>query len=94
MTDEMMTLRALVEKAPEADILREMIGFAAQRLMEMEVGGVTGAARLPAAASQDGASMTKSSKPTLGSSRTLTKAMRYSSSDSAAAHIRRGACPD
>jgi putative transposase len=43
MTDEMMSLRTLLEKSSDTDLLREMIGFTAQRLMELEVGGRTGA---------------------------------------------------
>lgn len=43
MTDDMMNLQVLLEKSSDSDLLREMIGFAAQRLMELEVGGLTGA---------------------------------------------------
>jgi putative transposase len=43
MTKDMMDVRSLVEKNADADLLREMIGFAAaDRLMEMEVGSATG----------------------------------------------------
>src|ERR1700751_280536 len=44
MTDDMMALRSMLEKGTDADLLREMIGFAAHRLMELEVHGLTGAA--------------------------------------------------
>jgi putative transposase len=43
MTDEMMNLRTLLEKSSDADLLREMIGFTAQRLMDLEVESKTGA---------------------------------------------------
>ena len=42
--NDMMTLRALLEKSSDADVLREMISFTAERLMALEVEGLTGAA--------------------------------------------------
>ena len=43
MTDDRIALRELLEKSADADLLREMIGFAAERLMELEVQSLTGA---------------------------------------------------
>jgi len=43
MTIDRMTLKALVEKGSDDDLLREMIGFVANRMMDMEVEGLTGA---------------------------------------------------
>ena len=39
----MMSLRTLLEKSSDADLLRKMVGFAAQRQMELEAEGLTGA---------------------------------------------------
>ncbi|NNM88158.1 MAG: IS256 family transposase [Phycisphaerae bacterium] len=43
MTDPTMALRALLEKSSDAELLREMVGFTAQRLMELEAESLTGA---------------------------------------------------
>lgn len=43
MTEDTIALRALLEKGSDATFLREMIGFAAQRLMELETEGLCGA---------------------------------------------------
>ena len=44
MTDHEIALRELLAKGSDATFLREMIGFAAQRLMELETETLTGAA--------------------------------------------------
>lgn len=43
MTEDTMDLTALLAKSGDADFLRETIGYAAKRLMELEVGAQTGA---------------------------------------------------
>jgi transposase-like protein len=43
MTDDKIALRALLEKGSDTTFLREMIGFAAQRLMELESEALCGA---------------------------------------------------
>jgi putative transposase len=43
MTDERMALIELIEKSADADLVRDMLAFAAERLMAMEVDVLTGA---------------------------------------------------
>lgn len=45
MTNERMALLELVEKEADSDLVREMLAFAAGRIMEMEIEGCTGAAK-------------------------------------------------
>src|SRR5579863_4543947 len=44
MTDDKIALQDLLEKSSDASLLREMIGFAAQRLMALETDALCGAA--------------------------------------------------
>lgn len=43
MSELVMNLSSPVEKTPDADLLHDTIGFAGQRLMDMEVGAAAGA---------------------------------------------------
>ena len=43
MTEDKIALKALLEQASDADFLRDMIGFAAERMMALEVQALTGA---------------------------------------------------
>jgi transposase-like protein len=43
MTEDRIALQQLLEKTGDADLLREMLSFASQRLMELEVEGLCGA---------------------------------------------------
>ncbi len=55
MTNDRLTLMELVEKSADEDLVRDMLAYAAERLMEMEVEAATGApkgARTPARTTQ------------------------------------------
>ena len=63
MTEDMMNLRTFVEKTPDADLLREMIGFAAERGLQPSATPLPGtrssrnvgtAIGLPSSASRNG----------------------------------------
>jgi len=43
MTEDKIALKALLEQASDADFLRDIIGFAAERMMALEVEALTGA---------------------------------------------------
>ncbi len=43
MTNDRMALAELLEKGSDSDLLREMIGYVAQRLMDVDVAGLVGA---------------------------------------------------
>nr|WP_205769842.1 hypothetical protein [Microvirga sp. KLBC 81] len=43
MTEERMALIELIEKGADADLIRAMLAFAAERLMNLEVEALTGA---------------------------------------------------
>jgi putative transposase len=43
LTNNKIALQSLLEKSSDASLLREMIGFATQRLMELEVDTLCGA---------------------------------------------------
>jgi len=45
MTDDRMALIELVENSADADLVRDMLAFAAERLMEAEIEGAAGAAK-------------------------------------------------
>ena len=55
-------------RSSDAELLREMVGFAAQRVMELEVEGVTGAA-LGARSTERAQSPQRLSRPRLGDTR-------------------------
>jgi hypothetical protein len=44
MTDDKIALSSLLEKSYDVSFLREMIGFAAERLMQLETGAICNAA--------------------------------------------------
>ncbi len=62
-TNDMMTLRALLEKSSDSDLLREMIGFTVERLMALEVEARRTASGRRSASTSATATVTASGRP-------------------------------
>ena len=83
MTDDKIALRELLEKGSDATLLREMIGFAAQRLMALETDVLCGAAhgeRTTERINQRNGRNTRLSRPGLGNPRTNRRAVHPAAS--------------
>ena len=61
MTDDKIALRALLEKGSDATFLREMIGFAAERLMALETEPLCGDATTTGAVCRAGGRKSRAS---------------------------------
>lgn len=46
MTDDRMALVELIEQGADSDLVREMLAFAAERMMDLEIEAKTGALRI------------------------------------------------
>ena len=88
MTDEMMSLRGLLEKSADADVLCGMIGFAAERLME--VGAPTGRPAARRAAGAIGSGMVRAGER--GASPHPALRATFSRGREKGRHVRRRAC--
>lgn len=51
MADDRMTLAQLLEEGSDADLVREMVGYVAQRRMDLDAEGLCGAPTASTAAS-------------------------------------------
>ena len=78
MTIDRMDLMALIEKGADADFLREMIEVISNRLMEMEVEGLTGTSAMAIARGRGRLASVRSTRPSRNSGRAATSRPSWS----------------